>query len=95
MPPGGVHPIAYAIGGHGKAPFTRRRALKNPPCGRVGLVKRWSVGSAALESFEHQIAHCPYIGLEPLQTVGTVVAILGALTVDAVTYLAEFAIQGH
>ena len=57
------------------------------------MVDGWSVGSAVLESFEHQIAHCADISLDTFEPVRIVIAILGALSIDAVTFQAEFSVQ--
>jgi len=53
----------------------------------------WSVRSAALESFEHQIAHRANIGLNAFQTIRIVVAILCPLAIGAIALDGEFAIK--
>jgi hypothetical protein len=52
--------------------------------GWIGSLVGWSVGSAALESLKHQIAHRPDIGLDAFQPIGIVVAVLGPLAIGAV-----------
>lgn len=52
-----------------------------------------SVSAPTLEGFEHQVAHRADVGFDAFQPIGIVVAIFGALAIDAVAFLAEFAIE--
>jgi hypothetical protein len=75
------------VAGHEKKPALRAGA------GWIELVGFGSVCAAALESFEHQIAHRADVGLNAFLPIGIVVAIFRPLAIGAVAFGREFAVE--
>jgi len=52
-----------------------------------------SLDAPALEGFKHQIAHGSDVGLNAFQSVGIVIAVIGALAIGTVARRFQFAIK--